>query len=136
MYALDRIRSEKTDILFPAKLTQSVTRSIIKKYCQTFIELHELEPSEENKEQRAHLEKRLGFYFWDIFRLLGLYYPHEDIVKARQNIKTGTPISVANAIELLDNTLKKDMKDFVIPLVEDIPPVQKIQIFKRMLKGL
>ncbi|UCE40421.1 MAG: hypothetical protein JSV17_13295, partial [Candidatus Aminicenantes bacterium] len=134
--ALDRIRSEKTDIPFPSKLTQSVTLSIIKKYCQTFIELHDLEPSEENKKQSSLLEKRLGIYFWDIFKLLGLYYPHEDIVKARQNIKTGTPNSVANAIELLDNTLKKDMKDRVIPLVEDLPTVQRMQIFKRMLKGL
>jgi hypothetical protein len=134
--ALDRIRSEQEDMDFPGKLTQRVTRSIIKKYCQTFIDLTQLDPSEENREQRSLIEKKLGIFFWDIFRLLGLYYPHEDIVKARQNIKTGTPDSVAYAIELLDNNLKKDMKDFVIPLVEDLPPLQKKQKFLKMLKKL
>ena len=134
--ALDRIRSERTDIHFPAKLTQRVTLSIIKKYCQTFIDLHELDPSDKNREQRVQLEKKLRIYFWDIFNLLGLYYPHEDIVKALQNLKTGTPNSVAYAIELLDNTLKKEMKDNVIPLVEDLSPGQRQQKFQRMLKNL
>jgi len=134
--ALDRIRSERTDIHFPAKLTQKVTLSIIKKYCQKFIDLHDLEPSDTHAGKRAQLEKKLGIYFWDIFRLLGLYYPHEDIVKARQNIKTGTPNSVAYAIELLDNSLKKEMKDYVIPLVEDLSTGQKQQKFRRMLKNL
>jgi hypothetical protein len=134
--ALDRIRSEKVDIHFPAKLTQRVTFSIIKKYCLTFIDLYELDPSDKNTEQKVQFEKKLGIYFWDIFKLLGLYYPHEDIVKARQNIKTGTPNSVAYAIELLDNTLKKEMKDNVIPLVEDMSPGQRQQKFQRMLKNL
>jgi ATP/ADP translocase len=134
--ALDRIRSEKMDIHFPAKLTQRVTFSIIKKYCQTFIDLHKLDPSDKNAEQRVQFEKKLGIFFWDIFKLLGLYYPHEDIVKARQNIKTGTPNSVAYAIELLDNTLKREMKDNVIPLVEDMSPGQRRQKFQRMLKNL
>ncbi len=134
--ALDRIRSEKADVHFPSKLTQRVILSIIKKYCETFVELHGMESTEANEEQRAHLEKRLGVYFWDIFKLLGLVYPHEDIVNARQNIKTGTPHSVAYAIELLDNTLKKDMKDIVIPLVEDLPSELRQQKFQRMLKDL
>ncbi len=134
--ALDRIRSEKTDIHFPVPLTQKATLSIIKKYCQSFIDLYRLDPSAINTEQKKHTENKLTIYFWDIFRLLGLYYPHEDIVKARQNIKTGTPNSVAYAIELLDNTLKKEMKDYMIPLVEDLAPEQKLKKFQRMLKNL
>lgn len=133
--ALDRIRSERTDIYFPGKLTRKVTLSIIKKYCQTFIDLQGLEPGEKNKEKRSRLDKKLRIYFWDIFRLLGLYYPHEDIVKARQNIKTGTPHSVAYAIELLDNTLKKDIKDAVIPLVEDLPPGERRKKFQKILRS-
>jgi hypothetical protein len=133
---LDRIRAEKPDMHFPAKLTQNATLSIIKKYCQTFVDLHEMETNDENRAQRSRLDKKLGIYFWDIFRLLGLYYPHKNIVKARQNIKTGTPRSVAYAIELLDNTLKKDIKNYVIPLVEDLLPEQRQQKFLKMLKKL
>ena len=97
--------------------------------------LQGLEPGDKNREQRIRLDKELGIYLWDIFRLLGLYYPHEDIVKARQNIKTGTPRSVAYAIELLDNTLKKDMKDAVIPLVEDLSPGERQKKFQKILRN-
>jgi AAA family ATP:ADP antiporter len=134
--ALDRIRSEKSDIHFPEKLARRGTLSIIKKYCQTFIDLYGMEPSDKNTEQRARLDKKLGILFVDIFMLLGLYYPHEDIVKARQNLKTGTPHSVAYAIELLDNTLKKDLKDIVIPLVEELSPREKQKKFQKILKNL
>jgi AAA family ATP:ADP antiporter len=74
--------------------------------------------------------------FIDIFKMLGLYYSHEDVVKVRQNLNTGTPNSVAYAIELLDNTLKKDMKDYVIPLVEDLSSGEKQKKFKKILKSL
>lgn len=134
--ALDRIRSEKMDIHFPAKLAQRGTLSIIKKYCQTFIDLYRMESSDKNVEQRARLDKKLGILFIDIFKMLGLYYPHEDIVKARQNLETGTPDSVAYAIELLDNTMKKDMKDSVIPLVEDLSPGERHKKFQKIIKNL
>lgn len=133
--SLDHIRAKKTDLHFPAKLVQRVTLSIVKKYCQTFIDLHGMEPSEKNKEQRSLLEKKMGIYFWDIFKLLGLYYPHKNIVKARQNIKAGTPRSVAYAIEWLDNTLKKDMKDAVIPLVADLSPGERQKKFQKILRN-
>ena len=133
--ALDRIRSEKKDIHFPAKLVQKGTISVIKKYCQTFMDLHGLDPSTKEAEKSSQLEAKLRIYFTDIFKLLGLYYPHEDIVKARQNIKTGTRRSVAYAIELLDNTLRKDMKEAVIPLVEDLAPAERLKKFRKILRN-
>jgi AAA family ATP:ADP antiporter len=133
--ALDRIRSEKVDIQFPAKLAQKGTLSIIKKYCQTFIDLYELDLSEKDGEKGKRLEKKLGLFLTDIFKLLGLYYPHEDIVKARQNLKTGTPNSVAYAIELLDNTLKKEIKSIILLLVEDLSPGERKKKFQKILNS-
>jgi AAA family ATP:ADP antiporter len=134
--ALDRIRSEKADIHFPEKLAQSGTLSIIKKYCQTFIDRYGMEPSDKNAEQRARLDKKLGILIIDIFKMLGLYYPHEDILKASQNLETGTPNSIAYAIELLDNTLKKEMKNFILPLVEDLSTGEKQKKFQKLIKNL
>jgi AAA family ATP:ADP antiporter len=133
--ALDRIHSEKTDIQFPAKAAKRKTLSIIKKYCQTYINLQELKPSKKNVELRHRLDRNLGIYFMNIFKLLGLYYPHEDVVKAYQNLKTGTPNSVAYAIELLDNILKKDMKNIVLPLVEDLPSSERQRRFQKILRN-
>jgi len=133
--ALDRIHSEKPDIQVPAKVAQRKTFSIIKKYCLTFIELQGVKPGKKNVELRHRLERNLGTQFMNIFKLLGLYYPHEDIVKAYQNLKTGTPNSVAYAIELLDNTLKKDMKNIILPLVEEMPSAERRQKFQRVLRN-
>ena len=71
----------------------------------------------------------------NIFRLLGFIYPQEDIVKAYQNIKTGTKHSVAYAIEHLDNTMKKDDRDLILPIIEDIPLHDREKLFRQLLKN-
>jgi AAA family ATP:ADP antiporter len=63
----------------------------------------------------------------NIFKLLGLIYPQEDIVKAYQNIQTGTKESMAYAVELLDNTLKKEIREALLPLVEDLSREERIK---------
>ena len=72
----------------------------------------------------------------NIFKLLGLYYPHGDLLKAYQNLKADTKHSVAFAIELLDNTLKKDIRDAILPLVEDISPAVRKRKFQQMIRSL
>jgi hypothetical protein len=109
---------------------------LIKKYCRIFIELQELSPAKKNYELREKIRKELSISLINIFKLLGLYYPHEDIVKAYQNIKTGTKHSIAYAIELLDNILKKDIRDFVLPLLEEHSKPYKIKKFHQLLKNL
>ncbi|MCJ7582197.1 MAG: hypothetical protein MUP98_16915, partial [Candidatus Aminicenantes bacterium] len=134
--ALDRICSERKEIHFPANLANRVTLSIIKKYCQTFIDLQNLVPDKKNEGLKYRMERILETYFADIFKLLGLYYPHEDIVKAFQNLKTGTKDSIAYAIELLDITLEKDMKDIILPLIEDLHPSERQQKFQKIIRNL
>lgn len=134
--ALDRIRSEKDDIQFPPKLVKRATFSLIKKYCQTFIQLSQLEPKEKNEDRRVQIGRELERHFRDIFKLLGFHYPREDMVKAFQNIQTGTKHSIAYAIELLDNSLKKDMKDNLLPLVEDLPLADRQKKFHKILRNL
>jgi hypothetical protein len=68
--------------------------------------------------------------------LLGLYHPHEDIVKASQNLTNGTIDSISDATELLEITLKKKMKDVVLPLVEDLDPSERQQKFRKILRKL
>ena len=134
--ALDRVRAEKSEIHIPEKVAKIKTFEVIKEYYQTFIDLQDLKPGKKIAEERNKLQKNLEKYFMNIFKLLGLYYPREDIVKAYQNLKTGTKDSVAFAIELLDNTLKKDVRDAILPVVEDISPSARQRKFQRMLKNL
>jgi AAA family ATP:ADP antiporter len=134
--ALDRIRTEKADIHFPPKLVRRKILLVIKKYCQVYIDLKSLGSDEQNTKQGRQLQKRLTVDFSNIFKLLGLYYPHEDIVKAYQNLQTGSKDSGANAIEFLDNALNKKMKNAVLPLVEDLAPAERLRKFQKILRNL
>lgn len=134
--ALDRIRSERADILFPAKLTKKATFSIVRKYCQTYIGIHQLEADNKNAEHKQRMERDLETHFWNIFKLLGLSYPHEDTVKVYQNLKTGTKEAIEDATELLDITLKKKMKGIVLPLIEDLHPTERLRQIQKILRRL
>ena len=131
--ALDRIRSVKADIRFPEREVERKTLLLIQKYCRTFVDLQELETGDKGAERRRRMERNLETLFADIFRLLGLSYPHEDILKAWQNIKSESRNSVAYAVELLDNTLKKEMKEVILPLVEDMTPQERLRRIQKIL---
>jgi HEAT repeat protein len=131
--ALDRIRSVKADIRFPEREVERKTLLLIQKYCRTFVDLQELETGDKGAERRRRMERNLETLFADIFRLLGLSYPHEDILKAWQNLKSESRNSVAYAVELLDNTLKKEMKEVILPLVEDLTPPERLRRIQKIL---
>lgn len=133
--ALDCIRTEKGDIPLPARVAKKKTLALVHSYCRAFLDLQDLGPGEDNEAVRRRMERDIGVIFSDLFKLLGLYYPHEAIRKAYQNIETGTRNSIAYAVELLDNTLKRDIRDVVIPLVEDLLPAERRRIFLKILKG-
>ena len=134
--ALDRIRAEKTDIHFSPKLVRRKIFIVIKKYCRASIDLMSFGSDKQDTEQREQLQKKLTIDFSNIFKLLGLCYPHEDVIKAYQNLQTGTKDSVAYAIELLDNILSKEMKDVILPLIEELNPIEKKKEFHKILRNL
>ena len=134
--ALDRLRSEKPEINIPEKVVKTKTFELIKQYCQVYIDLQEAELGKKHDEQIKDSQRILDKQLANIFKLLGLYYPHGDLLKAYQNLKADTKHSVAFAIELLDNTLKKDIRDAILPLVEDILPAVRKRKFQQMRRNL
>ena len=125
--AMDRIRSEKPDIQFNTKHIKKKTIQEIRNHCQDILEFHNLKRKSREEKKIIHLERKFTESLMNIFKLLGLVYPREDIAKAYQNIRTGTKDSVAYAIELLDNILEKEMRDAVIPLIEDISLEERVK---------
>ncbi len=134
--ALDRVRSENTEIPLSVSAVKRKIFTLIKKYCQKFIDIQRQDPGKENPGLRHHIDRYLEAYFANIFKLLGLYYRQKDMRMVYQNIRTGTRNSVAIAVEWLDNALKKDVKDVLLPLVEDLDPAEKIKRFQKILKNL
>ena len=98
--ALDKIRSENSNIQFSEEIILPEILKRMKDQFSAFLEWFETEVSSDEEDKTG---KRSGVYeiiHVDIFKLLGLLYPHEDIIKAYQNIEFGTKDSIGYAIEL------------------------------------
>ena len=132
--ALDRLRSLQGEIRLPERDIERKTLALVQEYCRTFLDLQGPEAGDWSVERRHQMERTLETELADIFKLLGLAYPHEDISKAWQNLKSGSRTSVAYAVELLDNTLKKELKDVILPLVEDMTPAERVQRMQKILR--
>lgn len=93
--------------------------------------------ADKKKEHLAtDLENSLARSLKHIFELISLIYPREDIIRAYQNIYTGTKKSIDYSIELLDNMLRKEIKEVLLPLIDDIPFEDKVRKCRKMLKIL
>lgn len=131
--ALDRIRSEKPLVQFPEDVIKSKIIKEIKKHYQVLIQLYELSSESKDESRRKALEGNLTISLMNIFKLFGIVYPREDIARAYQNIRAGTKNSVAYAVELLDNILHKEMRDILVPIIEDISLAERAQRCQSLL---
>jgi AAA family ATP:ADP antiporter len=84
----------------------------------------------------AELESALTRNVRDIFHLLGLIHPQEDIHRAFQNLSSGTKKSVEYSLELLETILKKDLGQFLLPLIDDAPFDDRIRRCRKLLPAL
>jgi AAA family ATP:ADP antiporter len=125
--ALDRIRSETASIKFSVQTVKKKIRMEIMSYYDLFVEYVEAESKGQEPKICGIMSHQLNVFMMNIFKLLGLIYPHEEIVKAFQNIQAGTKKSVAYAVEALDNTLEKEMREAVLPIVEDLSLDEKVK---------
>ncbi|MCJ7679855.1 MAG: hypothetical protein MUP70_03935, partial [Candidatus Aminicenantes bacterium] len=132
--ALDNMRAGDSRFVFPGDSVkkqldfeiQTFYRAALFRYAPDETDLFETGLSEYETEENARR---------NIFKLLGLLYSHNEISSAFQSIQKDTKEGVAYAVELLDNTLPKEMRDRIIPLVEDSPEI-KVKTARRLLKDI
>jgi len=117
--ALDKIRSENANIQFSEDI---ILPKILKKM------EHQYRAFLESEKPKVHTISHV-----DIFKLLGLLYPYEDIIKAYQNIELGNKDSIAYAVELLDNILPAELKTRLFPLVDNISTEERINLCREVL---
>jgi len=134
--AMYRMRSEKPQIHFRKQI---VVPQIIKEIKESYLilkEIHDLKTDKQKEFLAKDLENSLARSLKYVFELLSLIYPREDIIKAYQNIITGTKKTIDYSLELLDNMVKKEIMEVLLPLVEDIPFEDKVKKGRKMLKIL
>jgi len=97
---------------------------------------HGLKSKRAREGRTRELELRLFKCLKSVFALLELIYPPEDIRRAHQNLLAGTKKAIDYSVELLDSVLHKDIKPFLLPLIEDASLEEKAKSAGRLLKAL
>lgn len=123
--ALYRIRTDQPEVRFREKDLRPELRRLIRSACAVVLEHAGPAP-----DVRAPLDIRLR----RVFDLMTLMYPREDIVNDYQNIRQGTAKSVDYALEHLDNLLDREDKELLFPLLEDLPPEERLLRLKKALR--
>ncbi|MGA2587120.1 MAG: Npt1/Npt2 family nucleotide transporter [Candidatus Aminicenantales bacterium] len=134
--ALTKLRSRNPGLRFSERTIVPEIFAAIHKACVLVFELFKFRKENPKGGEAGELENVLARILKQIFELLSLIYPHEDVMRAYQDFREGTQTSVDYALELLENILKKDIKDALLPLLEERPLDEKAQICRKILKML
>lgn len=134
--ALTKIRSQSPFLRFSERDIDSEVFTAVKKACILVLELFNAQKENKKAVLAAELENILARTLKQIFELASLVYSHEDVMRAYQNYREGTKRSVDYSLELLENILKKDIKEALLPLLEDRPLDEKAQTCRKILKAL
>lgn len=130
---LYRLRNADPDLHFEEKEVVPVLKHFIHRSYSAVIELHRIMPEDNQGARVEELKNSLTLNLQRIFELLCLIHSSDDIIRAYQNICAGTRESIDYSIELLDNLLNKNLKDLLLPLVDDIPFDERVLLCRRKL---
>ena len=72
------------------------------------------------------LDRRLDRSIDRIFRFLSLIYPHRDIFNAYSSLKSKEPAFRNAAIEYIDNSLERNLRRIILPIIDNIPETVKL----------
>jgi AAA family ATP:ADP antiporter len=133
--ALHRMRSNSPHLDFSEKAILAKIVSLIRKSYLLLIQIHDLRADRRREVLAKDLENTLSRSLKQIFELLGLIYPQEDIIKAYQNILVGTKKALDYSVELIDNILQREVKEILIPLIEDTTFEEKVRISRKMIRA-
>lgn len=69
-----------------------------------------------------------------VFRLMALLFPQSGLHDAYVGLRSSNPVIRANALELLDNVLKPELRHLLVPLLDSLVTVEeRIQIANRLV---
>jgi len=134
--ALVRVRSWNPSLVFGEDEVGFEVGASVRKACILVLELFANRKDSQKAVLAAEHESALARTLKQIFGLLSLVYPSEDVMRAYQNYREGTKRSMDYALELLENMLKRDVKEALLPLLEERPLDEKAAVCRKILKTL
>lgn len=132
---LDRVKAAKPDLAFAADVVRESLHREMQAYFLTYLAGSGASAPAGSPTAATSHDGKLVSSLRNIFRLLGLVFPQEDIQRAYQNILAGTRESTAYALELLDNVLPRDLRESLLPIVEDMPVEERVRRFRALLSA-
>jgi len=133
--ALHRMRTDSPSIRFAQGPVQMKAVAMIQKCYLLILQIYELRGDRKKEALVRDFEGALSRSLKQVFELLGLVYPQEDIIKAYQNILLGTKKNLDYSVELLDNILNRQIKELLLPLIEDTTLEEKARISRKMVQA-
>jgi ATP:ADP antiporter, AAA family len=133
--SLHKMRRSDGTLKFPEADVLAKTVALLRKSHLILLQIGDLRQDKKKDTLVQELENSLARSMKRVFELLGLVYPQDDILKAYQNIQAGTKKALDYSIELLENILQKDIKELLLPLIEDIPLEEKVRHSRRLAKA-
>jgi AAA family ATP:ADP antiporter len=115
--ALNKLHRLHPEIQRDIQLLETVLLAEILGHYRSYQILHML-GSDEGGHLGEALHEAMQQELERIFRLLGLLYPHLDAHSAYFGLQSKSASVHDNAVELLDNVLKTQMRDLLVPLLD------------------
>ena len=128
--ALYKIRADRPGVRFRGKQVRPEILFLIEKSYAIFLNA----PGEATAGLTSEAKAALDIKVKRVFDLMTLLHPSEDIVKACQNILQGTRKSGDYSLSLLDDILDRELKALLFPLIEDLPPEERVLRMKKAMR--
>jgi AAA family ATP:ADP antiporter len=132
--ALYKIRADRPEVRFRDKIVRPEILFLIEKSYAIVLNAPGRAPGDASAGLTSEAKAALDIKVKRIFDLMTLLHPPEDIVKACQNILRGTRKSVDYSLSLLDDLLDRELKALLFPLIEDLPPEERILRMKKAMR--
>ena len=86
---------------------------------------NEIEPNKFGREVRKAVEEEFNRGIENIYMLLAMIYDPQSIKLVKENINTGLTENITYTVEMLDVFLSEDLKQKIIPLLDDLSYSEK-----------
>lgn len=116
--AMNKLRHRHPEIAADASTLETVLAAEILGHYRSYQILNKLGVAEDSDPVAKALTESMQQELERIFRLLGLLYPHLDVHSAYLGLQSKSISVHDNALEFLDNVLKPQLREMLVPLLD------------------
>lgn len=120
--ALNKLRSRYSDLSFSHRAIDAAMTKETRTYYEVLriLQLHRNSDSPSGRLLARALIEKQDQNLEQIFRLLGLAYPPQDMYNAYLGLTSNRGVLRANAVEFLENVLQGEIKKMLEPILDDV----------------